>query len=490
MSGEYVGSFPAQVAERPLLRRSSRVWRLHFAERRLLLCLGDMVMLGLALWVGLCLRSSVIAARGSVPRLTYEPHWWFVLWLLWMVVSIIVDCNDPRRTANVVESALLGAAAAASVSLLYLVVPIVSAPLVRSRLGWFLFALGAVVGVGLWRVAYAKLFFRPDFRRRALVVGAGRAGRTLVEAVDALGDATAVEIVGWVDDDVSLLGRRIADHTVLGGSDRLIDLAEQFHVDEIVVTIADTQRIGDTLLRALVSCWERGISIVPMPIYFEEVTGALPIQHIGQNLLTLVDQQNVVAVRLWEAARRVLDIAVGAIGLVLLAPFLPFIALAIYVDSPGPIIYRQERVGRGGQTFWLSKFRTMIPNAERNGAVWAKVGDDRITHVGHLMRKMRLDELPQLWNLLRGDMTLIGPRPERAEFVRQLTARLPYYPIRHAIKPGITGWAQVRYRYCNSMEDSLRKLQYDLYYVKHRSPVLDAIIFLRTIRVVLLMRGT
>ena len=180
----------------------------------------------------------------------------------------------------------------------------------------------------------------------------------------------------------------------------------------------------------------------------------------------------------------------AAIGLLILAPFLPFIALAIRLDSRGPIFYQQVRVGLGGRSFIVHKFRSMIPDAERDGAQWSQESDPRVTRVGRWLRKTRLDETPQLWNLLNGTMSLIGPRPERPEFVDDLAQLLPYYRIRHSIKPGITGWAQVCYRYDNSVDDAKRKLEYDLYYIKRRGPVLDILIFLRTIRVVLQMQGT
>ena len=282
----------------------------------------------------------------------------------------------------------------------------------------------------------------------------------------------------------------MAGRQVLASSARLLELAEELCIDEIVVAVTDPHRICPALLDALVRCWEHGISVVPMPLYFEEATGALPVEHVGQNLFALVGHQNALLQRLWGLAARLIDIAVGAVGLLLLALLAPFLALAIWLDCPGPIFYRQKRVGRSGQVFWLTKFRSMIPHAEGNGAVWAKKNDDRVTRVGRFMRKTRLDELPQSWNLLVGNMALVGPRPERPEFMPELDKLLPYYAIRHSVKPGLTGWAQVCYRYGNSVDDALMKLQYDLYYVKHRGPVLDAMIILRTIRVVLQMQGT
>ena len=193
---------------------------------------------------------------------------------------------------------------------------------------------------------------------------------------------------------------------------------------------------------------------------------------------------------LWALIRRLLDLAVATVGLLITLILLPLLALLIYVDSRGPIFYRQQRVGLGGELFWIYKLRSMVPDAESGDAVWATEDDPRITRMGRLMRRARIDEWPQFWNLLVGNMSLIGPRPERPEFVRQLAAQLPYYAIRHSIKPGLTGWAQVRYRYGNTVADAMMKLEFDLYYVKHRGPVLDAAILLSSIRVVLTMAGT
>jgi lipopolysaccharide/colanic/teichoic acid biosynthesis glycosyltransferase len=193
---------------------------------------------------------------------------------------------------------------------------------------------------------------------------------------------------------------------------------------------------------------------------------------------------------LWSAVRRSSDMLVALVGLAVALPFFPLVAALIRLDSPGPIIYRQKRVGRFGAEFWVPKLRSMVQDAEANGAVWATQGDRRITRVGRLLRRTHLDEFPQLWTILLGHMSLIGPRPERPEFVRELEHVIPYYSLRHAIRPGLTGWAQVRYPYGSSVEDAVAKLEYDLYYLKNRGPLLDGLVALRTVRAALLMQGT
>ena len=221
----------------------------------------------------------------------------------------------------------------------------------------------------------------------------------------------------------------------------------------------------------------------------EDLLGRIPLELAQQDpFLARVEQQPVIQGG-YAIAKRALDILVSfVLGLIVL-PTLPLIALAIKLDSPGPIFYSQDRVGLGGRIFRIYKFRTMRQDAERDGAVWASEHDPRVTRVGRFMRLTRIDELPQLWNVFRGDMTLVGPRPERPEFTTELAAALPGYNLRHVVKPGLTGWAQVSYRYTSSIRDTRTKLEYDLYYIKHASLGLDLTILWRTVGVVLGMRG-
>ena len=220
------------------------------------------------------------------------------------------------------------------------------------------------------------------------------------------------------------------------------------------------------------SCYEQGVSIVAMPVLYEQITGRVPIEHVGSHLWTLVLplEKRTFGFGLYLLVRRLLDMVFALVGLLLFAPCLPVLAIAIKLTSRGPVFYRQVRLGRGGRPFVLVKLRTMKRNAEsENGAQWAQKIDKRVTLVGGFLRKTRLDEAPQLLNVLRGEMSLVGPRPERPEFVERLEREIPFYRTRLAVDPGLTGWAQVRYRYGATTADALRKLQYDLYYIRHQS---------------------
>jgi lipopolysaccharide/colanic/teichoic acid biosynthesis glycosyltransferase len=225
-----------------------------------------------------------------------------------------------------------------------------------------------------------------------------------------------------------------------------------------------------------------------MQAVYERLTGRVPVEHAGNNLHLILPTDRDPN-RAYLLLKRATDLAVGALGCLITLAVLPVIALAIWLEDAGPVFYRQTRVGRGGRPFTLVKFRTMVQHAEQDGPQWAQEADERITRVGRVLRRLHLDELPQAVSLLRGEMAFIGPRPERPEFVAELEAVIPFYRARHAVRPGITGWAQVNYRYGSSVEDALVKLQYDLYYNKHCSLFLDALILVRTLGLVLTLRG-
>jgi exopolysaccharide biosynthesis polyprenyl glycosylphosphotransferase len=277
---------------------------------------------------------------------------------------------------------------------------------------------------------------------------------------------------------------------VAGTSGDLLALVQRENVSEII--LAQGRELSGQMFQAVMDCYEQGISIVPMPLLYEQVTGRVPVEHVGQRYwTTMLPIEGSSIFDPYPLIKRLMDIVLALVALILFGLLLPLIVLGMMLDSPGPIFYSQERVGKGGRIFKVIKLRSMIPNAERDtGPLWASKGDPRITRVGKILRKTRLDEVPQFLNVLRGEMSLIGPRPERPEFVSDLSQKIPFYRTRHVVKPGITGWAQVRYPYGSSEEDALIKLQYDLYYIRHQSLALDLLIMLRTAGTMLSLQGT
>lgn len=269
--------------------------------------------------------------------------------------------------------------------------------------------------------------------------------------------------------------------------DHLLRTIRDLNVGEIVIAVRE-QRGGVLPLRQLLDAKLRGIRVIDLATFYERELGMLYIDHIKASWLIFGEGFSQGLLR--DVVKRVFDLFFGLLLLVISLPVQLLAALAIMIDSGMPILYRQERVGQGGRAFTIIKFRTMVDDAEKDGTPrWAQQGDSRITRVGRFLRFTRIDELPQLFNVLRGDMSFVGPRPERPFFVRHLLEDIPFYDLRHSVKPGITGWSQVRYPYGASVGDSMQKLQYDLYYVKNHSLFLDLLILVDTVQVVLLGKG-
>lgn len=320
------------------------------------------------------------------------------------------------------------------------------------------------------------------FARRILILGVG----PLAGHVGAIIPSTDENFVlsGYVN--CSNEASHVPVGTVLENRCGLYETVKQSKADKIVVSLSE--RRGVFPFQEVMACKLNGIEVIDAPSFYEKVTGKLFLEGINPSWIIFSNGFKVSS--LLRAGKRFMDLVCAAIGITLTIPFLPLIALAIKLDSPGPIFYRQERVGEKERAFFLYKFRTMRADAESGtGAVWAQKNDTRITRLGAFMRKCRIDELPQFINVLSGTMSMVGPRPERPEFVVKLKERIPYYSERHFVKPGVTGWAQVRYPYGASVEDAVEKLRYDLYYIKNISLAFDLMIILETIQVVLFRRG-
>jgi exopolysaccharide biosynthesis polyprenyl glycosylphosphotransferase len=363
----------------------------------------------------------------------------------------------------------------------------------------------------IWRIVYALIFATPRFKRKVLIIGAGWAGKTIVQAI--LENASnQYQILGFIDDDKAITGKKItielnnqinnhsrkskeesrADRVdsiqVLGTSEDLLRLVEGNQIPEVILAI--TRDISTSVFRAILDCKELGIEITLMTDLYEEITGRVPVEHIGDNWFVSLPMGSAETSAFYSFSSRAFDITSAALGLLILLPFFPIVALMIYLDSPGPIFYKQKRIGKGGVEFNLYKLRTMIPDAEINGmAQRAMIEDPRITRVGRWLRRFRLDEMPQLYNILKGDMSAVGPRPERPSHLVDLDENVPFHRLRNAVKPGMAGWAVVNFGYIDDLESAKVRLQYDLYYVKHQSLLLDLNILFRTFGQVFLSRG-
>lgn len=332
----------------------------------------------------------------------------------------------------------------------------------------------------LWRGAYARLLRMPVLRERVFVVGSGDRAQRLVSAIRTHSHL-GMDLVGWAD------GNGTAEHIREALAQSLAEIGPRKRVDRVILAMGD--RRGRMPVRELLDIRLRGIKIEESATLLEKISGRLEVDDLYPSSMIFSDgfRLNV----FFLACRRVVAITCSLAVLLVTLPLMPLIALAIKLGSPGPVFYSQPRVGRGGKIFRIYKFRTMRQDAESStGAVWAQKNDPRVTTVGRFLRKTRLDEVPQLFSVFKGDMSFVGPRPERPEFVESLTHEIPFYNLRHIVRPGVTGWAQVRYPYGASVEDAKEKLKYDLYYIKHMSLSLDFLIAFETVKTVLLRRGS
>lgn len=343
-----------------------------------------------------------------------------------------------------------------------------------------------VLLLATWRYVYSSLARTRIERQEVIIVGAGRAGRTLYDLLSA--EQSLYRVVGFLDDDPGKSGQPIGSPAVLGKTKELIEVSKSLGVRTAILAVTHDRpsELVSRILQARLS----GMNILDMPTVFEQLTGRVPVEHIADQWLLFADGFHILSKEYVQKVKRLIDFGMASLLLLVSFPGMILTALAIRLESSGPIFYHQDRVGVGGSVFTVWKFRSMRVDAEQNGAVWAQRKDARVTRVGKWIRLLRIDELPQLFNVFRGEMSLVGPRPERPEFVSELSRAIPYYAMRHAIRPGITGWAQVNYRYGASIEDALFKLEYDLYYIKNMSLLLDIKILLRTIGVVLFREGS
>ena len=346
------------------------------------------------------------------------------------------------------------------------------------------FWLGCLVigsTIGLWRFFYALVLDRQLFTQPVLLLGAGITAEKIAEEIRRKRDS-AYRIAAQVSEET---GDRLHGVPRYAEAQNLPQICGDHGIGKIVVTL-DNRR-GTMPIQSLMACKLQGVQIVSGIEFYEGLTGKIMVERVNPSWI--IFSEGFKAGRMTSLLKRTTDILVSSIGLALSLPISLLTALLIKLESPGPVFYLQERVGEKGKTFNVIKFRSMRADAEKNGPVWANRNDSRVTRFGRFIRKVRIDEIPQMWNVLNGEMSFVGPRPERPVFVDELTKKIPYYSLRHNVKPGITGWAQVCYPYGASEEDALRKLEYDLYYIKNMSLRMDLGIIFLTAKTVLFQKG-
>jgi sugar transferase (PEP-CTERM system associated) len=453
-----------------------RLYRHYVSAAAFALIAADLAVVVLAMassqWLGYWLPEGSVSLKGGIVG---------GIILLALYVGDLYKLDLRIRRVELMSRLLVAVVAAAIITA---AIGFALPPLRLGRMA-YLHIFGVVtLGLLASRLAWITLGPKRRLNHRVLVLGVGRSAAILPELQ--YSGTRPFTILGFLEDAPDAADRVPVGFELLGKSKDLLSLADELRPDLVLVALAEMRRALPA--EDLLECRLRGINVEEWPTFYEKQTGKILVAHLRPSWLIFSD--GFVKTDTTRMVKRVMDVGLALAGLVLSLPVMALVALAIKLDSRGPVLFRQQRVGERGRIFVLNKFRSMRVDAECNGAVWATDRDPRVTRVGRWIRLTRLDELPQFWNVLVGDMSFVGPRPERPEFVGTLQREIPFYMGRHSVKPGITGWAQVRHRYAASVEDSMEKLQYDLYYIKNLSLLLDLVILLSTLQVVLFARGS
>jgi sugar transferase (PEP-CTERM system associated) len=461
----------------------SRIGGIH--RNTLFLAVSDTVLIALSLWIADHLSS--LWASGSFSAIS-DPFTEAVRWMVILLVyGLALYYNEifnlqVTRRYSVVFIRLVQSVAVAALALgaLYYVSPELSP-------GKEIAALGIPISLVLILSWHLFLIKRGSLLRdaeRILMVGTSEAGISLVREILKHPELN-LKVVGFLDEKGENLGKSLVNPKVIGAVSQLEEIVEREEVDHVVLSLSE--RRGSMPLRELVRLKLAGIRVQDTPTFHEEITGRIPLENLSASWLILSDGFR--KSRSVKSLKRAFDILGALIGIILTLPVMILVAAAIRLESGRPILFRQRRLGLRGVPFEMLKFRSMRQDADQNGPSWTTDGDCRITRVGRMLRKYRLDELPQLFNVLKGEMSLVGPRPEQPYFCTFLEKEIPFFAERHSVRPGITGWAQVKFRYGASVPDAKRKLEFDLFYIKHLSLLLDWAIILETFKVMLVSRG-
>ncbi len=462
-------------------------WRFRFVERRVMLFNGDLVATVLALIVALVVWGNQAGFLSFSIQFIIKrvPTWFFFLPLPWLF--LMIELYDIRKASSWNRTLQSVSTAALIGSVFYLVVYFTSPPQSLPRTGVAIFILASFVFTLVWRFFYIRVLTSELFLPRVLLVGGGVSGRILLKAFNAI-QPKPYYIIGIIDDDPSKINQDIEGYEVLGSGPDLLDIIRKEKISDIIVAI--TGVIKGATFQSLLDAQELGVEITRMPVAYENLNQQVPIRILETDwiLRSFVDDTGVSGT--YHVAKRIMDLLGGLIGVAIFLILLIPVSLLIFLDDGLPIFYRQERLGQSARPYRIIKFRTMVKEAEAEGeAKWASEGDQRVTNVGRFLRKTHLDEFPQFINVLKGEMSLVGPRSERPSLVNKLQKDVPFYRARLLVKPGVTGWAQINYGYPETVEETIDKLEYDLYYIKNRTILLDLRIILGTPATIFGLKG-
>ncbi|WP_295833277.1 exopolysaccharide biosynthesis polyprenyl glycosylphosphotransferase [uncultured Winogradskyella sp.] len=457
---------------------------IHFeiSERKVLLRIIDILMA----FFGIFLLSTYfgfeylsISSTNTVPLI--------VLAVYISIFGTIFEIYDLQQASKLDVSFKNIVLCMSTVVLFYLLTPIITPFLPEARLQIVYFYVTLIIFVFLWRVLYNTLIASPRFFKHVLFISEVS---NIDNVVSTLKDADVnYQFIGFINSIDDTKDRIKYNGLKEFGTKDLSNIIIEEQISEIIVATSNAEHISTDLYHELMLLLERGFKIREYTQVYEEVTKKVPIQYVGKDFYKYFPFSRNNENQLYRFFQRTFDVLFSFFGLLFLVLIIPFVALGNVFGNKGPLFYTQERIGKNSTLFTIFKFRTMVVNAEAEKAQWATKDDVRVTTFGKFLRRSRLDEIPQFINVLKGQMSIIGPRPERPFFVAELSRSIPFYETRHIIKPGLTGWAQVNSRYGGSVEESLTKLQYDLYYIKHRSPFLDLNIILKTLSTVMYYRG-
>ncbi|MDG1729833.1 MAG: sugar transferase [Algibacter sp.] len=413
--------------------------------------------------------------------------WVFVLILYVSIFGTIFELYDLQKSSKI-EKISAGIVFTVSTTVLfYMLTPFFTPVLPDNRLQILFFYFAILVALFVWRIAYVTFIVSPRFYKKVLIIGEISNIETIVEAFKS--SDPNYKIVGFVncekDRTATVKFKAITEYS----PKQIRDVIKKENLSEIVVASYSSENITSEIYYTLIKLLEEGFPINEYTQVYEDLTQRIPVQFVGKDFYKYFPFSRSNQNKLYLFFHRLFDVILSLLGIFMGTLFLPIILLGNVMANRGPLFYSQDRIGKNGKVFKIIKFRTMIKNAENAGAIWAEKGDVRVTLFGKFLRHSRLDEVPQFINILKGEMSLIGPRPERPFFVKELSQMLPFYETRHIVKPGLTGWAQVKTRYAASVDDSLLKLQYDLYYIKHRGFFLDMNILIKTLSTVIFFRG-